>query len=171
MYVIRLAIAKDAKFLPAVEASAGQTFLSHEKYRWVAEGDGQTERDHLDFIHHHFEWVAVNDNDEPVAFINAEKLSHSLHICELSVCQSWQGKSIGKQLIQQVMHAAKELGISTVTLTTFRDVPWNAPYYQRLGFQVIENHELTTELKDILQSEVDAGFTATDRCAMVISLG
>ncbi|MEY0673347.1 GNAT family N-acetyltransferase [Providencia rettgeri] len=168
---IRLATPLDAKYLPPVEASAGQAFTSIEKYKWLAEGDGQTEQDHLDFISEQLEWVAVNDCDEPIGFINAEDHHTSLHICEVSVCQQWQGRGLGKKQIKQVLDAALARNITVVTLTTCRDVPWNAPYYQRLGFiKILEDNELTTELQAILQSEVDAGFAAEDRCAMAISL-
>ncbi|MDH2375591.1 GNAT family N-acetyltransferase [Providencia rettgeri] len=170
MASIRLATPLDAKHLPLVEASAGQSFMSIEKYQWLAEGDGQTEQDHLDFIFEQLEWVAVNDYDEPIGFINAEEHHTSLHICEVSVCQQWQGQGLGKKLIKQVLDAALVRNITVVTLTTCRDVPWNAPYYQRLGFKIFESHELTTELQAILQSEVDVGFAAEDRCAMAISL-
>ncbi|CAK7063624.1 GNAT family N-acetyltransferase [Providencia rettgeri] len=170
MYMTRLAVPDDAKYLPAVELSAGQTFANHEKYRWVAEGEGQTEQEHLAFIHQQLEWVAVNNDGEVVGFINAEKRRNSLHICELSVCQNWQGQGIGRQLIKRVFEATLSLQLQFVTLTTFRDVPWNAPYYQRLGFDIIDNDKLTIELKAILQSEVDMGFAREDRCAMVISL-
>lgn len=167
---IRLATPFDAKHLPAVEISAGQTFTSIEKYQWLAEGDGQTEQDHLDFISEQLEWVAVNDCDEPIGFINAEDHHTSLHICEVSVCQQWQGQGLGKKLIKQVLDAALARNITVVTLTTCRDVPWNAPYYQRLGFKILAINELTTELQAILQSEVEAGFAAEDRCAMATSL-
>ncbi|KLN46875.1 GNAT family acetyltransferase [Providencia rettgeri] len=149
---IRLAIPTDAKHLPAVEASAGQAFTSIEKYKWLAEGDGQTQQDHLEFIAERLEWVAVNDSGEPIGFINAENHHDSLHICEVSVSQQWQGRGLGKKLIKQVLGAALARNITVVTLTTCRDVPWNAPYYQRLGFKILEDNELTTELQAILQS-------------------
>ena len=167
---IRLAIPTDAKYLPAVEASAGQAFTSIEKYKWLAEGDGQTEQDHLDCIAEQLEWVAVNDSGEPIGFINAESHHDSLHICEVSVSQQWQGQGLGKQLIKQVLDAARARNIMAVTLTTCRDVPWNAPYYQRLGFEILNESELTEVLRDILQYEINAGFAAKDRCAMVIKL-
>lgn len=170
MAQIRLATSADAKYLPAVEASAGQAFTSIEKYKWLAEGDGQTEQDHLDCIAEQLEWVAVNDSGEPIGFINAESHHDSLFICEVSVCQQWQGQGLGKQLIKQVLDAALAHNITTVTLTTCRDVPWNAPYYQRLGFEILNKSQLTDTLRDILQYEIDAGFQATDRCAMAIQL-
>lgn len=170
MCSIRLATVNDAPFLPSVEASAGQAFKALEKYQWIAEGEGQTEQDHLAFIEQQLEWVAVNANDEPIGFINVDRHDGSLHICELSVCQNHQGKGIGKQLIRQVFMAALAQNRSSVTLTTFRDVPWNAPYYQRLGFSIIEDSALTPTLHAILQEEVEAGFQAEDRCAMVITI-
>ncbi|WP_374448540.1 GNAT family N-acetyltransferase [Providencia sp.] len=170
MAQIRLATPADAKYLPAVEASAGQAFTTIEKYKWLAEGDGQTEQDHLDCIAEQLEWVAVNDSGEPIGFINAESHHDSLFICEVSVCQQWQGQGLGKQLIKQVLDAALARNITTVTLTTCRDVPWNAPYYQRLGFEILNKSQLTDTLRDILQYEIDAGFQATDRCAMAIQL-
>ncbi|HGN1705601.1 TPA: GNAT family N-acetyltransferase [Providencia rettgeri] len=170
MYTIRLALPNDAQYLPAIEASAGLKFADNPKYHWVAEGDGQTEQDHLAFIHQQLEWIAVNDKNEPIGFINTEKHEGSLHICELSVCQNWQGKGVGKQLIKQVFTAALAMKMDSVTLTTFRDVPWNAPYYQYLGFNIIEDDKLSLELKGALQAEVEAGFAAQDRCAMIFPL-
>lgn len=129
----------------------------------------QSEQAHLDYIHQEMEWIAVDSRDQPIAFINVERLKESLQICEVSVCQLCQGKGIGRQLIQSVLHYARERGIQIVTLTTFRHIVWNAPYYQRLGFSLIKQHELTIELKKILQQEVIAGFKPEERCAMRIS--
>jgi N-acetylglutamate synthase-like GNAT family acetyltransferase len=58
----------------------------------------------------------------------------------------WTGrKRIGRQLIACVADHARTLGLTSLTLTTFRDVPWNAPFYARLGFEYIA--ELTPELR------------------------
>ncbi|MGO9907868.1 MAG: hypothetical protein ACLPY3_19445 [Solirubrobacteraceae bacterium] len=40
-----------------------------------------------------------------------------------------------------------------LTLTTFRDVPWNAPYYARLGFVVLEAGEQGPELRALIERE------------------
>ncbi|MBP6122658.1 MULTISPECIES: GNAT family N-acetyltransferase [Providencia] len=167
MYVIRLANVSDARLLPDIEKSAAQIFLGHEKFSWIAQGNVQTEQDHLNFIQRKMEWVAVNGSDEPIGFINVEKQANSLHICELSVCQQWQGQGIGKQLVNHIIDLALAQKIPAISLTTFCDIPWNAPYYQRLGFHIIKHENLTNELKSILQHEMDAGFQVDERCAMV----
>ncbi|MTB68476.1 GNAT family N-acetyltransferase [Providencia sp. wls1943] len=170
MYSIRLATQEDAQFLPEVEASAGQTFAGHPKFDWIAQGEVQPLENHVECIANGLEWLAVDHHDQPVGFIMAEHLSDSLHIVELSVQQSAQGQGLGKQLIQQVIEFAQSQQIGQVTLTTFRDIPWNAPYYQRLGFSIMEETQLTSELQDILQHEVDAGFQKIDRCAMLLNV-
>jgi hypothetical protein len=40
---------------------------------------------------------------------------------------------------------AKENGYPAVTLRTFRDVPWNAPFYEHRGFHVVDSAELSPE--------------------------
>ncbi|EKT55646.1 GNAT family N-acetyltransferase [Providencia sneebia] len=170
MFVIRQANIKDVNKLPVIEASAAQSFRGHPQFNWIAEGDVQSEQDHIEYVQQQMEWVAVDNDDLPIGFINTQKLENSLHINEVSVCHIWQGKGIGKQLIQHILAYAQEQGIPFVSLTTFRDIPWNAPYYQRLGFRLLGESDLSEELKSILQEEVEAGFNAQDRCAMVISV-
>lgn len=170
MYTIRLALPKDAQYLPAIEASAGLKFADNPKYGWIAGGEGQTEQDHLAFIYQRLEWVAVNDKDQPVGFINTEKLSNTLHICELSVCQDCQGQGIGKRLIEKVIEVALSMKLHEVTLTTFHDVPWNAPFYQYIGFRILQEHELSADLRHIMEQEEDAGLQRKDRCAMIMKI-
>ena len=53
-----------------------------------------------------------------------------------------------------------------MTLTTFRDVPWNGPYYERCGFRVVEPGELGPGLRRIRAAEVARGLDAEPRVAM-----
>lgn len=41
-------------------------------------------------------------------------------------------------LLEQVIEGAQQMRYPAVTLTTFRDVPWNAPFYTRLGFAMLD---------------------------------
>ncbi|MCW2254126.1 GNAT superfamily N-acetyltransferase [Providencia alcalifaciens] len=169
MFLIRQAKSSDAKNLPVIEYSAAQIFRGHAKFGWIADGDVQTEQEHLGYIQQQMAWIAVANDDQPIGFINTQKLENSLHIREVSVAQPWQGKGVGRELIQHVLGYALQQKVNNVTLTTFRDIPWNAPYYQRLGFSIIEASELSCTLKSILQQEVDTGFAIEDRCAMIYS--
>jgi hypothetical protein len=53
-----------------------------------------------------------------------------------------------------------------ITLTTLRHIPWNAPWYQRLCFRVLEENELSEALRDLLQEEIRRGLPADQRVAM-----
>ena len=53
-----------------------------------------------------------------------------------------------------------------MTLTTFADVPWNAPSYARLGFHVLQEHERTDGLRRIRRLEVWLGLDRWPRTAM-----
>ncbi|MFV9996705.1 MAG: GNAT family N-acetyltransferase [Arsenophonus endosymbiont of Dermacentor nuttalli] len=73
-------------------------------------------------------WVAVKDQ-QLVSFIQVEVMDQALHIWELSVASQWQRRGIGKALLQQTIMQTKQSTCDQVTLTTFRDVVWNGPYY------------------------------------------
>jgi len=79
-------------------------------------------------------WVAVDEHDRPVAYLISDIVDGCAHIEQVSVAPSHARRGLGAALID---HLAAVTG-RPLTLTTFRDVPWNAPYYERLGFRVFE---------------------------------
>ena len=79
-------------------------------------------------------WVAVDEHDRPVAYLISDIVDGCAHIEQVSVAPSYARRGLGAALID---HLAALTG-RPLTLTTFRDVPWNAPYYERLGFRVFE---------------------------------
>ena len=90
--------------------------------------------------------VAVNDAARCVAFVMFAPLSTRFYIEELDVLTAWAGRRIGAELIEQVDGLARKAGAQQLVLSTFRDVPWNAPYYRRLGFSVIGSEQLDREV-------------------------
>ena len=67
-------------------------------------------------------------------------------------------------MLQQVADAARDAGARELTLTTFAKVPWNAPFYARFGFEVLDERLLSPRLREILANERAHGLT--ERCAM-----
>ena len=65
------------------------------------------------------------------------------YLAELDVHPAHQGKGLGRMLIAAVEDWALKRGQSSLLLSTFRDVPWNAPYYARLGFVALEANAST----------------------------
>ncbi|HEU5159014.1 MAG TPA: hypothetical protein VFU43_18605 [Streptosporangiaceae bacterium] len=62
---------------------------------------------------------------------------------------------------------AGDHGLPRITLTTFRDIPWNGPWYARRGFAELPRPEWGPQLRRQWQIEVDAGVHLAPRIAMV----
>ena len=62
-------------------------------------------------------------------------------------------RGLGKRLIETLCDWARGQGYGAVTLSTFRDVPWNEPFYARIGFRALEESELSEGLSALLEQE------------------
>jgi GNAT superfamily N-acetyltransferase len=109
-------------------------------------------------------WVA-RANAAPVGFALVEPLGDGLHLEELDVLPEHGRKGIGRALIREVCRYA-ELRSSVLTLCTFRDVPWNAPFYERCGFRALRDDELWPALSARVREEAAHGLGAHLRVAM-----
>ena len=76
---------------------------------------------------------------EPVqGFAVLELLDDAVHLEQLSVHPAHSRRGIGGALLAASVEAAREHGADRVTLLTYADVPWNAPFYARHGWQETE---------------------------------
>lgn len=82
----------------------------------------------------------------PVAYLLAGLVDGTLHIEQVSVHPLAARHGLGAALIAEAEREAVRRGIAELTLTTFMDVPWNAAYYRRLGFDVLPEAELGPDL-------------------------
>lgn len=74
----------------------------------------------------------------PALWRPAVTLDGRAHLEQVSVNPEHAGRRIGAPLIDEVDRWAHTRGDDVLTLTTFADVPWNAPYDYRLGFRPID---------------------------------
>ena len=164
--IIRLAVPEDAQLLPAIETSAAQAFRMIAELSWLAESPPMSIARHSQLIALSTCWVALDAENRPQGFLSAEQHGNDLHIHELSVMQSMQGQGTGRRLIEAAMEYARSTRLSFVTLTTFTNVPWNAPFYSRLGFQTKATKDLDQRLAAILSEEYKHGLAPECRCVM-----
>ena len=75
-------------------------------------------------------------------------------------------RGAGNASCEQRGTPARAAGHRALTLITFRDVPFNAPFYARLGFRTLAHAELTAELDQIAREESERGFARDLRVAM-----
>lgn len=112
-------------------------------------------------------WVAaVTDDDRPVAYLIAEPVDGALHVDQISVHPAAARRGVGRTLLAHAASRAREEGLTALTLTTFTDVPWNAPYYARLGFRTLTEPELTPGLRRIRAEEAAYGLDRWPRVCM-----
>lgn len=108
--------------------------------------------------------LLAEDGDEAIGFAACEAYADALHLKELGVRQGHQGRGAGAVLVAAVVEAARRRALPAVTLTTFQDVSWNAPWYARLGFEALGPEALGDRLARELAEETERGLSA--RCAM-----
>ena len=53
-----------------------------------------------------------------------------------------------------------------MTLTTFRHLPFNAPFYTGMGFREIDASDWGAELRKLLEDEIEQGLDPAKRVAM-----
>jgi len=168
LITVRLARPEDASLLPAVERSAAQAFVDYQGLQAIASSPVLSAAQHLSFICQHRAWVAVDDLDRPLGFLCGQRCGADWHIVELSVQQSHQGQGLGRRLIGEAVTWAAAQGYVGLSLTTFASVPWNAPFYARLGFKQLAPAQLSEFLQQQLAAEALHGLS--DRCAMRLDL-
>ncbi|MFF3379069.1 GNAT family N-acetyltransferase [Streptomyces sp. NPDC002680] len=111
-------------------------------------------------------WVAADNENHPVAYLIAEPVDGALHIEQISVHPDFAHHRIGEALLAHATDRAHKEGLTHLTLTTFTEVPWNAPYYARLGFRTLDEAELTPGLRKIRAAEAEHGLDRWPRVCM-----
>lgn len=111
-------------------------------------------------------WVALA-NEVPVGFAQVKILEpEAAHLNEIDVHPDHGRRGLGTRLVNAVCDWATASGFAAVTLTTFREVPWNMPWYARLGFGEISARQLSPALHSVLQHEAERGLDPASRVAM-----
>jgi GNAT superfamily N-acetyltransferase len=99
--------------------------------------------------------VVLVSGTPAVGFASVDIVDGLAHLWQLAVHPSSGRRGVGTALVEAVCGWASANGYPAVTLTTFRDVPWNGPFYARLGFRTLE--ALSPGLEAIRQHERDIG--------------
>lgn len=165
---IRAARLGEGQLLPQIERSAGRLFGQLEDLAWLADADDLPSAFHERLIADRTCWLAAYSPAAVVGFLSAEAIDRSLHLWELSVAAPWQRRGIGTRLVEHAIREAIRRRMDDITLTTFRAVPWNAPFYAGLGFQPVALCD--DRLDGLLRKEEASGLNSKARCAMRLVL-
>jgi GNAT superfamily N-acetyltransferase len=164
-YTIRTARFEELTLLPQIEQAAASLFRN-TPYAFLADGDPLP----LDFIQQQFQsgqvWVAVDRHETIVGYAIVREVDNTVYLQEIDVLPEHGRRGIGAALVNTVCDWARQRGDRIVSLSTFRDIPWNAPFYAKLGFCILKESELTTGFQQIRQQEMIAGLPIAERVIM-----
>jgi GNAT superfamily N-acetyltransferase len=164
--VIRLARPDDLPALVDVEREAGSLFRDVGMAA-IADDDPGSVAELSEYQAGGRAWVSVDAADRPVAYLVAAVVDGCAHIEQVSVRPGHARRGLGGALIETLAAWAAEHDLPALTLTTFTAVPWNAPYYERLRFRVLEDSEIGVELRGIRLAETARGLDAWPRVALI----
>jgi GNAT superfamily N-acetyltransferase len=140
---VRTAQPRDLPLLPEIESSSDTVFatvgIEFTPGPTVIEQMGEDNR------------ILVL-GDPPLGFAALAQVDGRSHLEQISVHGSLIGQGFGRLLLQ----AAIDEAAGDLTLITFRDVPWNGPWYARFGFTELPEQRWGRQLRAHWQDEIDA---------------
>jgi len=168
-YSIRLAWPEDTAFLPSIERQAGALFKNcfvetrpkSEAFDQVQSSDDLAAAQQKGRL-----WVAVSPGGDRVGFALVIDVGGAAHLEELDVLPEHGRRGLGSRLLETVCDWAREAGYPGVTLSTFRDVPWNAPFYSRHGFRVVDPRDVSEQHVQLVRAEKARGLRIDLRVIM-----
>lgn len=163
---IRAARASDGAALIEIERAAGERFRDVGMPE-IADDDPGSVDELAEYAANGRSWVAVDDAGAALGYVLVELVDGNAHIEQVSVLPSAQGIGIGRALLDHVATWARARDAAALTLMTFRDVPWNAPLYEHIGFRVLADSELGPELRAVRARETAHGLDPATRVCML----
>lgn len=163
-WTLHLARCGDAEYLPNIERSADLLFANdrapaarlpifdtNELRAYIARGRS----------------LVVRIGPRIIGFVIAEPTGRELHIVQMAVHADFQRQGIGSGMIRALIVDSTNSGFDALTLTTFADIAWNAPFYAGLGFVAVDDMEANPRLKALLDAESASGLPVERRTAMI----
>ena len=150
--VVRVASVADLLELPAVEDAADELFRARGVLYLPAAAPAALRAR---------AWRVLVVGRPVVGFAVLDRVDGDVHLEQLSVHPASMRQGIGAALLGAAVSAARVVGARRVTLLTYADVPWNAPWYARHGWQVTD--DLGPELQALAAHEGELGLTRHGR--------
>lgn len=88
---------------------------------------------------------------EPVGFVALGLVDGRPHLQQVSVLRAWARRGIGRSLVERAQRWSVRAG--ELWLTTYDHLPYNGPFYERMGFARSPEPACGPELRAILDEE------------------
>ncbi|KAF1709576.1 GNAT family N-acetyltransferase [Pseudoxanthomonas sacheonensis] len=167
--LLRAGTEADVEVLLEVERRAAELLLGHGAYDLFAM-HSLSPQNLQDGIAHGILHVAELEG-QAVGFALCGEIDGHAHLFEMDVMPEHGRRGIGGALLESVCTEASVRGFPAMTLTTLRDVPWNAPFYAARGFVEMHPSQWGPRLVEIVARERMLGFPMPLRVVMQRRVG
>lgn len=164
MIRIRLASADELHKVAPLEQAAAELFRTIGMDA-VADDAPVSESELLQAVEGQRLWVAV-EYGVLKAYLLGDFLPQSLHIDQVTVHPDAARRGLGALMIESVSADPRSKERGLITLTSFANVPWNAPYYERIGFLDIAEENWPEGVAEKFAAEQRDGLAAWPRVVM-----
>ncbi len=164
-YQIRAAVEADIDAMRAVEQRAGQLFRTIG-YDFCADGPNRGHEEHRRVMKAGVTYVVTTPTTAIAGFAMFEPMDGDVHLVEIDVDPDHQRQGLARRMIAHGAEWSTAKDFDGMTLTTYRDVSWNAPFYRRLGFVDLEPDANRPGLLDVVRKEAAWGFALRPRITM-----
>jgi GNAT superfamily N-acetyltransferase len=149
--LVRKAETEDAEIIEAIEAAADALLIeSLGATDWPPPARGEDRLQSPGFV-----LLLEESAHSPAGFVHVLDTDGHAHLEQLSVIPSAGRQGYGRQLVEAALDEARNLGYTRVTLRTFAEVPWNAPFYASCGF--LESLPETPFQRTLVNTEAGLG--------------
>ncbi|WP_029514206.1 GNAT family N-acetyltransferase [Nesterenkonia sp. F] len=166
---MRAAGLEDHAAIARIERAAGEMFRGTAMDP-IADDEPPAPRDLERFVARGGAWL-VEVAGTARAYLLVEELDDAAHVEQVSVDPEVAGRRIGARLLDVAADWALARGLARLTLTTFVEIPWNAPHYRRLGFVDLPPHRHGPQLGVRLREEAAHGLDRWPRTTMMRPVG
>ncbi len=138
---IKKATAEDCKYIAEVFNNAHmpfETVLSEEEVEVMGGDLHKTEEDCIFMMEGREVYCVRNGEEKIVAYVSFRKKNNeTVWISELYVDPEYQGKGVGKMVIDFVSEFGRTNKCLTVALETHQKADWAIGFYLKLGFEIV----------------------------------
>ena len=162
-YKLRPALTADLPELPVIAKAASELFPPERLVVNKAVSEDAFARG----LGNGLLWI-VETGGTPVGFLLAERQGQELHLVEMDVHPEHGAQGLGTLLLRQLIDFAEDTGFRAITLSTYDEFRWNAPFYTKMGFDTVPEAQQSPRLRSLVVAEQEAGLT--DRVIMHLKL-
>jgi GNAT superfamily N-acetyltransferase len=165
-FVVRPATADDVALLPQLESHARTVLYGMAGLGAVAElPPSPPER-----LMRGPCWVAISNSGKALGFALADRINGDALLETLAILPEFSRGGLGRALVNAVREWARSQSANGLLVSTYRDIPWDAPFYARLGFAEVPHRQWTRHMHHLQRQATAAGHDPARRLWMRLTL-